>query len=217
MTGSSSTADGTHAADPTHTAGPTGTAGAPSMARRTAAAFAGFRAGEMDRMDELVETVTPLLWHTARAQGLDQDTARDVVQTAWLRLVEHADQIDDPQAVLGWLITTTRRESWRLVRHDRRTSGEELRSEERLPDPAPDPAENAVLTNEQRTLWAHVTRLSARCRTLLRVIAFSDRPDYATIADALQMPVGSIGPTRGRCLAKLRAALLADPTWEGRS
>ena len=62
-------------------------------------------------------------------------------------------------------------------------------------------------------LWTHVQDLSERCRRLLAVIAFADRPDYAAIAEALGMPVGSIGPTRGRCLAKLRAALEADPTW----
>jgi hypothetical protein len=50
----------------------------------------------------------------------------------------------------------------------------------------------------------------------MRVIAFADRPDYASVAVAMGMPIGSIGPTRGRCLAKLRAQLLADPQWEGR-
>ena len=59
------------------------------------------------------------------------------------------------------------------------------------------------------------SELPERCRRLLRVIAFADRPDYAAVAEALGMPVGSIGPTRGRCLAKLRAQLAADPAWEG--
>jgi DNA-directed RNA polymerase specialized sigma24 family protein len=63
-------------------------------------------------------------------------------------------------------------------------------------------------------LWRHVAGLSERCRYLLRVIAFADRPDYAAIAEALGMPVGSIGPTRGRCLAALRAALVLDPAYE---
>ena len=65
-------------------------------------------------------------------------------------------------------------------------------------------------------LWQHVEGLPERCRALLRVIAFADRPDYAELAKALGMPQGSIGPTRGRCLAKLRLALAADPSWETR-
>ena len=64
------------------------------------------------------------------------------------------------------------------------------------------------------TLWRHVALLSDRCRALLRVIAFTDRPDYAELSRALGMPQGSIGPTRGRCLAKLRLTLAADPAWE---
>ena len=63
-------------------------------------------------------------------------------------------------------------------------------------------------------LWQHIAQLSERCRALLRVIAFADRPDYAAVAEALGMPVGSIGPTRGRCLAKLRQQLANDPAWE---
>ena len=66
----------------------------------------------------------------------------------------------------------------------------------------------------QRQLWRHVEKLPDRCRTLLRVIAFADRPDYPELARSLGMPIGSIGPTRGRCLAKLRASLSADARWE---
>ena len=60
-------------------------------------------------------------------------------------------------------------------------------------------------------LWAAIGQLSRRCQELLRIIAFVPRPDYAAVAAALGMPVGSIGPTRGRCLAKLRALLAGDP------
>ncbi len=60
-------------------------------------------------------------------------------------------------------------------------------------------------------LWPAIGQLSARCQELLRIVAFAPRPDYAAVAAALGMPVGSIGPTRGRCLAKLRALLASDP------
>ena len=80
-----------------------------------------------------------------------------------------------------------------------------------------DSVEDTVLRlSRDSRLWQHVEGLPERCRALLRVIAFADRPDYAELAKALDMPQGSIGPTRGRCLAKLRLALAADPSWEQR-
>ena len=83
-----------------------------------------------------------------------------------------------------------------------------------VPDGTIDGPESAALASaEGRVLWRHIETLSERCRSLLRVVAFSDRPDYASVAQALGMPVGSIGPTRGRCLAKLRLLLDADPHW----
>ena len=71
-----------------------------------------------------------------------------------------------------------------------------------------------VLGDErQRLLWTLVGRLEERCQQLLRVVAFAPPTNYATVAAALGMPIGSIGPTRGRCLAKLRAMLAAEPAW----
>ncbi len=67
-------------------------------------------------MAELVALLTPILWHTVRAQRLDRESAEDVVQTTWLALVRSADSIADPQAVLQWLIVTAQRESWRVVK-----------------------------------------------------------------------------------------------------
>lgn len=187
-----------------------------SLAVRAGHAFAAYRQGDIQQMDELVDLLTAILWHTARGQGLSQTSAQDVVQTAWLRLVENAERITDPRAVLGWLIVTVRRESWRVAKATRASGlGWTGEPDEGEPDPGPDPGESALLAVDQHVLWRHVTDLPANCQALLRVIAFSDRPDYASVAVSLQMPVGSIGPTRGRCLAKLRAALLGDPAWGG--
>ncbi len=194
------------------------TPASPTLADRAADAFAAYREGDRERMSELVDLLTPVLWHTARGQRLDQSTAEDVIQTAWIRLVESADAIAEPQAVLAWLITTVRREAWRVLKK----SGRAIPTDE-IPDgevdgiPTPlDPAAEAVLREDQRSLWRSVSRLSERCQALLRIIAFVDRPDYAAVSTALGMPVGSIGPTRGRCLAKLRSLLTADPNWSPR-
>ena len=75
------------------------------------------------------------------------------------------------------------------------------------------PESAALASSEGRVIWRHIESLSERCRSLLGVVAFADRPDYAPVAEALGMPVGRIGPTRGRCLAKLRLLLDADPHW----
>lgn len=185
-----------------------------TLVTRAGQAFQAYRDDPGTPIDELVHLVTPILWHCARGQGLNETTAADVVQTAWLRLVERAATITDPQAVLGWLLSTTRREAWRVAADQRRTGHE---FGERTATTAPDPAALAGLDEQAHVLWAHVSTLSERCRALLRVIAHADRPDYARLSDALGMPLGSIGPTRGRCLAKLRQALAADPRWESRA
>lgn len=182
-----------------------------SLAVRAGRAFAAYRAGESTRMAEVVQLLNPVLWRTARSQGTDAETAADVVQVAWLRLVEHADRVADPQALLKWLIVTVRRECWRRTSRDRKEIPSELDDETPSLDLSPESL--AELDEDQRVLWTHVAGLSERCRALLQVIAFADRPDYATISTALGMPVGSIGPTRGRCLDALRRALRSDTSW----
>jgi RNA polymerase sigma factor (sigma-70 family) len=186
-----------------------------TLAHRAGSAFAGYQGGDRQRLSELVDLVTPLLWHTVRAQRVGYDQAEDIVQTTWLRLVHHADAIQDPRAVLAWLIVTAKRESWRVVKDARRAQPlPEAEEVDIVPDGTIDGPESAALASaEGRVLWRHIETLSERCRSLLRVVAFSDRPDYASVAQALGMPVGSIGPTRGRCLAKLRLLLDADPHW----
>jgi RNA polymerase sigma factor (sigma-70 family) len=185
------------------------------LAARAGALFAAYQAGEQARMADLVTLLTPLLWHTVRAQNVDHAGADDVVQTAWLALLRAAPKIADPKAVLQWLLVTAKREAWRVSRADRRVEPQELDdADEVLAASSPSPETAVVDASGNERLWTHINRLPERCRELLRVIAFADRPDYASIADALGMPVGSIGPTRGRCLAKLRAQLAADAQWE---
>lgn len=84
------------------------------------------------------------------------------------------------------------------------------------PDAEPLPIERVVLDERDHALWRYVERLPARCRQLLSIVAEVARPDYGLVAEALGMPHGSIGPTRGRCLAKLRHLLLSDPMWSSR-
>lgn len=185
-----------------------------TLASRAASLFAAYRSGNDAKLGELVALLTPILWHTARAQRVDRESAEDVVQSVWLALVKSGNSIADPQAVLQWLIVSTRREAWRVVKRADRIEVQEIEPD--VVRSAPDDAPDAVVTqaDEDARLWRHIAAMPQRCRELLRVIAFADRPDYAAIATSLGMPVGSIGPTRGRCLAKLRVLLAADPEWE---
>jgi RNA polymerase sigma factor (sigma-70 family) len=186
-----------------------------TLATRAGALFEAFRRGDEGRMHDLVALLTPILWHTARAQRLDRENAEDVVQASWLALVRNADSIADPQAVLQWLIVSTRREAWRVVKRIDRVQPQEIEEGDMVTAPHDGPEERVLRDDIDTRLWHHIERLPERCRALLRVIAFADKPDYATVARSLGMPVGSIGPTRGRCLAKLRQQLATDPAWEG--
>lgn len=171
------------------------------------------QAGERDALDAIVRELNPVLWHVARAQGLDAEHAADVVQTTWLELVRRLASIHTPQALTGWLVTAARREAWRVRRRERGGESPDSEAVEAAVSTAADLADLVADDERRRVLWRAVRALSQRCQDLLRVVAMVDRPDYDEVARALAMPRGSIGPTRGRCLAKLRELLLADPVW----
>jgi len=169
-------------------------------------AFRTWRAGDPAGLEQLVRLLTPTLWQLVRSYGLSRTAAEDAVQTTWLNLVRKADTVREPRAVAGWLSITARREAWRLTRVDGRSAAMEPETITNLGDvPGPATPETLALAGETaRRLWRFVAMLPERCRRLLRVIAFDERPDYGRLALELNMPVGSIGPTRGRCLKKLR-------------
>jgi RNA polymerase sigma factor (sigma-70 family) len=173
------------------------------------------RAGEAGALDAVVRELNPLLWHVARSQGVPASDVSDVVQNTWLELVAHLDGIRSPGALTAWLVVTTKREAWRTNRKRQSTEPRDMDVDlAGMPDDAPDPSTALITDERDRILWQAFQHLSQRCRALLRIVAMVDRPDYAVVGEALDMPHGSIGPTRGRCLAKLRALLQADPLWE---
>jgi len=160
----------------------------------------------------LVERFSGLVWAVARAYRLTHADAADVYQTTWLRLAEHIRRIDHPDRVGAWLATAARRECLQSLRSTARTTPTD--DMDRL-DASPavgNPTEETVLAAEQEredadraaVVWRALGRLSARCRELLRVLMASPPPSYAEVAAALVLPVGSIGPTRARCLQRLR-------------
>jgi len=168
------------------------------------------RNGREDAIGEIVTELSPLLWQVARAAGLSTSDAEDVLQTVWLRLLTHLDDIHTSAALTAWLVTTTRREAWRVRGTGRRQLPADQDWLAAIPDQRPGAEDLAVAADLRRELWAALGQLPPQCQELLRIVAFVPRPDYDVIAAKLGMPRGSIGPTRGRCLAKLRALLASS-------
>lgn len=162
-------------------------------------------AGDQSAWDALVERFAPLVWSIARAHNLDRAEAADLSQTVWLRLVEHLGRIREPEALPGWLRSTAQHECLRIRRRTREAPVD-WRALPDIPDQAA--TDTPALADERDTVIATaLTRLSIKCQSLLRVFAFSPDAAYAEIAGALGMPIGSIGPTRARCLGHLRTRL----------
>ena len=163
------------------------------------------RSGDRAAWDAIVTRYTNLVWSVARAHRLGAADAADVVQTTWLRLIENMDRINDPERLPGWLATTAARE---CLHHLRRSKRVTLGADEAVldvEDVDAAPLDAALLLEERdATLWSCFTQLPERCQRLLRVLMAQDRPGYAEVAAALEIPIGSIGPTRGRCLDRLR-------------
>ncbi|MDX6706103.1 MAG: hypothetical protein QOI48_1949 [Solirubrobacteraceae bacterium] len=159
--------------------------------------------GDPSALSELVERFGPRVRDIARVHRLGAHDVEDVTQTTWLRLLENVNTIRDPNAIGAWLVTTARRESLRIIngtRRERPTDDQLL-----LDAPAPPVDEEPLLTPERRAaLSAALKQLTAHQRQLLSMLFADPAPSYAEISRALGMPIGSIGPTRARSLARLR-------------
>jgi RNA polymerase sigma factor (sigma-70 family) len=152
----------------------------------------------------LVDRFASHIRSIARAHRLSAQDADDVAQTTWLRLVEHIAGMRQPAAVAGWLSTTARREALSTLR----ASGRERPTEAALLDgEASDPVDARRLADAERraAIATAVSALPERDRTLLGLLFAEPAPSYTEISATLDMPVGSIGPTRQRCMARLRA------------
>jgi RNA polymerase sigma factor (sigma-70 family) len=170
------------------------------------------RAGDERAWEALTERYTSLLWSVARSMRLDRADAADAVQTTWLRLVERLDSLRQPEQLSSWLVTTVRRECLLTLRRTARVRTG--LAEESADVPADtDPLDEALLREERdAALWRAVGRLTGRCQSLLRVLMADPPPSYAEVSAALALPVGSIGPTRQRCLNSLRELMTANAT-----
>jgi RNA polymerase sigma factor (sigma-70 family) len=171
----------------------------------------GAAAGDRRAWERLVEQYARLIWSITVEFKLAESDAADVAQTTWLRLLEHIDRIEYPDRVGSWLAATTRNECLRslaarkrvLLAHD-----EEVLSG--VVSCAPEVDERILADERDQIVRDALSCLPRRWQRLLELLMADPPSSYADISDELGLPVGSIGPTRGRCLAQLRVLLQAS-------
>ena len=164
--------------------------------------------GDQAAWADLVARFRGRVFRVARAHGLDPDQADDVAQETWLRLYRSLDSVRDPFSLGAWIETTARRESLRALighRHEELT-GDDVG----IDRPALDDAADAVLEERRAALARGLTRLNRRQRALMESLLADPAPSYADVSLRVGIPIGSIGPTRGRCVKRLRQELAPE-------
>jgi RNA polymerase sigma factor (sigma-70 family) len=167
------------------------------------------RDGDDEAWAELVGNHERLVFGVAVREGLDTDDAADVTQIVFESLLTALPQLRDDERLSAWLCSVARRQAWRVrERRQRERSASSLIDDaDRLPLPAPaDDWSDEI----ERSLWLHdaLLALGEPCRSLLIALYFDPMgPSYAEVAVRLGRPVGSIGPSRARCLTHLRAMM----------
>ena len=168
-------------------------------------------ARDQDAWNTLVAKYTRLVWHVIHGfPQLDADLKADVHQTVWLRLAEQLDRLRDPAKIGGWLATTARNE---CIREARRTAREVPSAVEADVVAAGEPIDDLLRSDRDADLWRAFRDLRPECQQLLRLQLAQPPFSYDEISEILDMPRGSIGPTRKRCLGSLRAAL-SESIWK---
>lgn len=161
--------------------------------------------GDSRAWNRLVERFSGLVWAVARSHRLNDADAADVSQTTWLRLTEHLHRLRQPERVGGWLATTARNEALRTLRRSARLVPVED-DLDLLMDEEQQEVDRRLLDYERdAALWLAFRALGSPCQQLLRTLMADPAPSYAEVSATLDMPVGSIGPRRARCLERLRS------------
>jgi RNA polymerase sigma factor (sigma-70 family) len=161
--------------------------------------------GDPRAWEELVSRFGGMIAATGRRYRLTTADVAELQQTTWLRLVENLHRIEQPERVGGWLATTARRESLQLLRRAAKYHSGADQMLANMPDKRlPEPDARPIAAERDVVLKAAWDRMKPRCQELLALLIADDPMGYKDLSQLLQMPVGSIGPTRGRCLEHLR-------------
>ena len=159
--------------------------------------------GDDDTWRDRVTRLDGILHTVAKRYRLGAADVDDVVQTTWLRAIEHVDRIDDPEAMARWLVRTARREAMdTLQRAVREVVTDDVPALDQA-DPAT-PERIAIEREDRAAVCAAVARLPARQRRVMALLLTTPSPSHWRVAEQTGMPIGSIGPTRARALARLR-------------
>lgn len=167
------------------------------------------RRGDQLAWEKLVRRYQRLIYAIPRRAGLSEDLAAEIFQDVFTTLFEKLNDIEDPERLKAWLVTTTRRRTLRTIlrmpdslRSD--SDDEETSRAEAIRDESPLPDEQLLILEEQHRIRTAVSQLDERCQTLVELLFYQrEPPTYAEVAKVLGVPEGSIGPTRARCLGKL--------------
>jgi RNA polymerase sigma factor (sigma-70 family) len=162
-------------------------------------------AGDQVAWTQLVDRYDGLVRSVAGSFRLQAADVHDVVQTTWLRLVQNLHGIRDPERLAGWLAVTTRREALAILRRASRHAP--MVEEPTDPDPAVDPESSVAAGDAARLLWATVSELPPRQHRLIIALFREELDSYSEVAARCAMPIGSIGPTRGRALSHIQRTL----------
>jgi len=167
--------------------------------------------GDKGAWERLVDQYNRLIWSITREFKLFESDAADVVQTTWMRLIEHIDRLQHPERVGSWLAATARNECLRcLAARKRVVLAHEGDTLEVVAENEPE-VDEALLAEERAAIVrAAMTQLPGRWQRLMEMLMADPPVPYAKISDELGLPIGSIGPTRARCLARLRVLLEAS-------
>ena len=173
------------------------------------------RQGEAEAWEVLINRYQRLIYTIPRRAGLDEDQAAEVFQRTFARLLENLDQIRRPDCIHAWLVTTARRETLQLIRQQNieplfsySDHLDNERHSESIPDDNPLPNDMLERLEEQHLIRTALAAMDERSRELLTLLYYHPHPlSYAEIAALLDIPEGSVGPTRARCLEKLRRLL----------
>ncbi len=162
--------------------------------------------GDQEAWNEIVERYAPLVWSICHRYQLGRQDVDDVGQSIWLLLVENIRGLREPAALPGWIATATRRECLRVLRSARHQDPGGLPPEDLMtPDKSDAMIEDELFEAQRNFAFrAAFAELPPGCHDLLSILMTDPPPGYAQISETLQIPVGSIGPTRARCLQRLR-------------
>lgn len=180
-----------------------------STAASTAELASACRSGDLAAWDQLLDRYDRLVFAVASREGLSPEDAADVTQTTFEALLAQLDRIRDDDQIASWLMTVARRQAWR-IRNDRMRQVADESITNGDDDAITDP-----ISDHNTIIWIYqgLAKLDTRCRELITALYFDpESPSYAEVASRFGRPVGSIGPTRARCLLRLRE-LLGEVSW----